>query len=338
MRACIFLFVGLTVLASTANAIVVDGKPVRPTSTFSIVARDPNTGEMGVAVQSHWFSVGAVVPWAEAGVGAVATQSLVEVSYGPLGLDLMRAGKTAQQALAGLLKTDENPQWRQVGMIDADGNVAVHTGNKCIRQAGHAGGDNFVCMANLMENETVWPAMANAFQNTDGDLADRMLAALDAAQDEGGDIRGRQSAAMIIVSATPSGIPANDRIVDIRVDDSENPLRELRRLLQISRAYRYMNIGDERLAEQDAAGALAAYGQAMKLAPQITEIQFWVAVTLFTSGQEEEALKNFQQVFAKDSKWMEVVRRLPSADLLDNDDGQVNRILGAAIEQPQPLE
>jgi uncharacterized Ntn-hydrolase superfamily protein len=327
MRAIVFSIVILAVVTGWAHAAVVDGKPVRPVTTYSIVARDPETGELGVAVQSHWFSVGSVVPWVEAGVGAVATQSLTEISYGPLGLELMRSGKTAKQALDGLVEMDDNPQWRQVGMIDAEGNRAVHTGNKCIREAGHAAGDNFICMANLMEKNTVWEAMAEAFRSAEGDLADRMLAALDAAQDEGGDIRGRQSAALVIVSGEPTGIPYRDRVVDLRVEDSPSPLRDLRRLLTISRAYQFMNQGDELLAEQDNVGALAAYGKAMELAPQITEIQFWVALTLFTNGQETDALENFRQVFARDRNWVEVLRRLPSADLLENDSGQVDRIL-----------
>jgi uncharacterized Ntn-hydrolase superfamily protein len=171
------VLIGLvTCVAGGAHAVLVNEGPAWPVTTFSIVARDSATGELGVAVQSHWFSVGPVVPWVEAGVGAVATQSLVEVSYGPLGLEMMRSGKTAQQALDGLLGSDPNPQWRQVGMIDARGNRAVHTGKKCIREAGHVSGENFICMANLMEKGTVWQAMADAFTQTTGDLADRMLA------------------------------------------------------------------------------------------------------------------------------------------------------------------
>jgi uncharacterized Ntn-hydrolase superfamily protein len=330
MRTIILCILISSVAAGWAYAVVVDGMALKPVTTYSIVARDPETGELGVAVQSHWFSVGSAVPWVEAGVGAVATQSLTEISYGPLGLELMRAGKTAKQALDGLVEMDANPQWRQVGMIDAAGNRAVHTGNKCIREAGHVAGDDFICMANLMEKDTVWEAMAAAFRAAEGDLADRMLAALDAAQDEGGDIRGRQSAALVVVTGDPTGIPYRDRIVDLRVDDSPSPLRDLRRLLATSRAYQSMNKGDELLAEQDEVGALAAYAKAMELAPHITEIQFWVALTLFTNGQEDEALENFRQVFAVDRKWTEVLRRLPAADLLQNDNGEVDRILSVA--------
>ena len=196
------LAIGLAVLSAPAatggedaGAAAAAARPRRPVHTYSIVARDPATGELGVAVQSHWFSVGPLVPWAEAGVGAVATQSFVEVSYGPLGLELMRAGRSAAQALGSLLATDDNAAVRQVAMIDAAGRVAAHTGDKCIDAAGHRTGDNFSVQANLMRNDTVWGAMAAAFESTPGPLAERMLAALAAAEAEGGDIRGRQSAA-----------------------------------------------------------------------------------------------------------------------------------------------
>ncbi len=330
MRSLILIVLVVMVCASPASAIIVDGKVVKPVTTYSIVARDAKTGQLGVAVQSHWFSVGANVPWVRAGVGAVATQSLTDVTYGPLGLELMQAGKTAEQALRGLVRADENPQWRQVGMMDAQGNRAVHTGRKCIRQAGHATGKDFIVMANLMEKATVWDAMARAFRDSKGDLTEKMLAALEAAQDEGGDIRGRQSAAIIVVTGKPTGVPYKDTIVDLRVEDSPEPVKELRRLVGISRAYRFMNEGDERLTEKDTEGALKAYGRAMELAPHITEIQFWSALTLFTTGHEKQALEYFKEVFAKDANWVEVLKRLPKADLLDNDDGQVDRILSAA--------
>jgi uncharacterized Ntn-hydrolase superfamily protein len=329
MRATLLCLVVVVFSFSHADAVVIDGKPVRPVTTYSIVARDPETGQLGVAVQSHWFSVGATVPWVEAGVGAVATQSLTDISYGPLGLDLMRAGKSADQALRGLLETDDNPQWRQVGMIDASGERAVHTGRMCIREAGHVAGDNFICMANLMERDTVWDAMARAFKNTQGDLAERLLAALEAAQQEGGDIRGRQSAAIVVVTGEPTGNPWQDRLVDLRVEDHPSPVQELKRLVQIGRAYDFMNDGDEKLAKRDMDGAMEAYNKAMQLAPDIVEIKFWSALTLFSQGHEGEALAYFADVFAKDKSWMEVVRRLPQAGLLPNDNGQVERILAA---------
>jgi len=208
--------------------------PVRPVATYSIVARDSATGELGVAVQSHWFSVGAVVPWAEAGVGAVATQSFIDPSYGALGLDLMRAGKSAPEALAALLAADAQRDVRQVGMVDARGRVARHTGRLCIPAAGDQAGAQYVVQANLMERATVWPAMARAFEAATGDLAERLMAALEAAEAEGGDIRGRQSAALLVVKAHSTGRPWADRRFDLRVEDHPEPLPELRRLLRLN--------------------------------------------------------------------------------------------------------
>lgn len=206
--------------------------------TYSIIARDPNSGAVGVAVQSCYFSVGAVVPWAEAGVGAVATQSFVDPSYGPLGLELMRRGKSAPDALQELIALDPEAASRQVAMIDMKGCVAVHTGERCLDAAGHCVGEAVAAQANLMVRETVWGAMVETFGRTKGDLATRLLAALDAAEREGGDRRGRQSAAMLIVRAQPTGKPWLDRVVDLRVEDHVEPVDELRRLLAIHREYR----------------------------------------------------------------------------------------------------
>src|SRR5512136_1136055 len=254
----------LASLAIVALATVVTSAapelPRRPVHTYSIVARDPATGELGVAVQSHWFSVGSGVSWAEAGVGAVATQSFVDPSYGPLGLALMRAGRAAPDALAGLLPADGGRDVRQVAMIDAQGRVAAHTGKKCIAEAGHRVGKDYSVQANLMASDRVWPAMAKAFEEAKGDLADRMLAALDAAQAAGGDIRGQQSAALVVVAGTPSGRPWEDRVFDLRVEDHPRPLEELRRLVGVARAYAHMNAGDLAVEHQDMAGAEREYG------------------------------------------------------------------------------
>src|SRR5437868_11695939 len=238
---------------------------VRPVHTFSIVARDTETGELGVAVQSHWFSVGSIVPWAEAGVGAVATQSFVDPSYGKLGLDLMRAGRSAPAALKALIAGDAASDVRQVAMIDTEGRVAAHTGAKDIQAAGHHIGNQYSTEANLMSNDKVWPAMAKAYEATQGDLATRMLAALDAAQSVGGDIRGRQSAALIVVKAKSSGKSWDDRIFDLRVDDAIEPLKELRRLVTLQRAYNHMNAGDLATEHKDNEGALREYSAAEKL-------------------------------------------------------------------------
>jgi uncharacterized Ntn-hydrolase superfamily protein len=298
----------------------------RPVHTYSIVARDEKTGEIGVAVQSHWFSVGSRVTWAEAGVGAVATQSFVDPSYGKLGLDLMRAGKSAPEALAALLAGDEGREVRQVAMIDVKGRVAAHTGKLCIPAAGHQIGKNFSAQANLMEKATVWPAMAKAFEAAQGDLTDKLLAALEAAQREGGDIRGKQSAAILVVKAQPSGKPWDDRRVDLRVEDFPDPVTELKRLVRVSRAYEHMNEGDLCAEKKDWACASREYAAAEALIPDELETYFWHAVTMATAGRVEEALPLFKKVFAKDPKWAELVERLPGVELLPKDAKLMERI------------
>lgn len=298
--------------------------------TFSIVARDPVTGDLGVAVQSHWFSVGTVVSWAEPGVGAVATQSIADPAYGPLGLELMRAGKSGPDALRALLTIDPQAELRQIAMIDADGNVSAHTGSKAIAAAGHHVGKHYSVQANLMRNEKVWPAMSEAFETSTGDLAERMLLALEAAQRAGGDIRGRQSAALIVVRGKRSGKPWADRPFDVRVDDAPDPLAELRRLVRLQRAYNHMNRGDELSGEQKWTEAMDEYSKGSRLAPEIEELRYWVAVTLFTSGREEEALPIFREVFAKNSDWIEVTRRLPASGFLPADPAKIEKIIDQA--------
>ncbi len=298
----------------------------RPVHTYSIVARDEKTGEIGVAVQSHWFSVGSLVTWAESGVGVVATQSFVEPSYGKLGLDLMRAGKSAPEALKALLAGDEGREVRQVAMIDAQGRVAAHTGKLCIPAAGHQIGKNFSVQANLMEKVTVWPAMAQAFESAHGDLTDKLMAALEAAQREGGDIRGKQSAAIVVVKAHPSGKPWADRLVDLRIEDHPEPLVELKRLVRVSRAYQRMNAGDLCAEKKDWECASREYGAAEKLIPEELETYFWHAVTMATAGRVEEALPLFKKVFAKDPKWAELVERLPAVELLPKDAALMEKI------------
>ena len=304
--------------------------PPRPVHTYSIVARDPATGELGVAVQSHWFSVGAIVPWAEAGVGAVATQSFVDPSYGKLGLELMRAGKSAPDALKSLLAGDEGRDVRQVAMIDAQGRVDAWTGKNDIAAAGHIIGKNFSVQANLMLNDKVWPAMAQAFENTKGDLAVRMLAAMDAAQAVGGDIRGRQSAALIVVTGKPTGMAWKDRLFDLRVDDSAEPLQELRRLVTLQRAYNHMNAGDLAVEKKDNEGALREYAAAGKLVPDNAEMIYWHAVALVNMGRVDESLPLFRRVFAMDKNWATLTPRLPKSGLMPDDPKLIERILSVA--------
>ncbi len=304
----------------------------RPVATYSIVARDPDTGELGVAVQSHWFSVGSVVSWAEAGVGAVATQSLVDPAYGPLGLDLMRLGRTAPDALRSLTAGDQGRAVRQVAMIDAKGQVTAHTGKRCIAAAGHIVDERnqFSVQANLMTDDTVWPAMAEAYRSASGDLADRLVAALEAAQAAGGDIRGRQSAALLVVSAKPTGKPWSDRRFDLRIEDHPHPVQELKRLVRLQRAYLHMNAGDEAMEHGDFKKASREYAAAEKLAPEITEIPFWHAVTLAGSDRVNDSLPIFRRVFAREPVWAELIDRLVPSELLPNDPTLIKRIKAQA--------
>jgi uncharacterized Ntn-hydrolase superfamily protein len=306
--------------------------PSRLAHTFSVVARDPESGEMGVAVQSHWFSVGSTVTWAEAGVGAVATQALVEVSYGPLGLALMRAGKPAPEALAALLAADgdEGRELRQVAMVDAQGRVAAHTGARCIADAGHETGRDFSAQANMMACPGVWPAMARAYREARGDLPERMLAALEAGQAAGGDIRGQQSAAILVVKSTSTSQPWADTVMHLRVEDHPEPIHELRRLVHLHRAYQRMNRGDELLGAGDVEKALHEYCTAAEMAPGIEELPFWHGVTLADLGRVDEALPIFRDVFARNANWATLLPRLPQARLLRDDPEMMRRILAQA--------
>ncbi len=353
----------LVVLLLASSALA----QTRPVHTFSIVARDPQTGDMGVAVQSHWFSVGAIVTWAEAGVGAIATQAFVDPSYGPLGLDLLKAGKSAPDALRGLLEADSSRDVRQVAIVDVNGNVASWTGAKAIQAAGNMVGEpssewgkgggvgttegklatlpaisggtglsgkNFSTEANLMSNNRIWPAMARAYSETKGDLADRLLAALDAAQAAGGDIRGRQSAAILIVKAKSSGMPWEDRIFDLRVDDAAEPIKELRRLVALQRAYNHMNAGDLATEHHDNEGALREYSAAEQIASstpgilpsRLAEMIYWHAVALVNMNRVDEALPLFKKAFQIEPSWRTLTPRLPASGLLPTDPKLISRI------------
>jgi uncharacterized Ntn-hydrolase superfamily protein len=282
--------------------------------TYSIVARDAQTNELGVAVQSHYFQVGPVVPWAVAGVGAVATQSMVNVSFGPLALEYMRAGYTATQALKALLAADTQPEVRQVALVDAQGNIATHTGAKCIPAAGHRTGDGFSCQANLMEKDTVWDAMFEAYATAQGPLAERMLAALDAAEAEGGDIRGKQSAAMLVVTGNPTSKSWEDRIIDLRVEDAPDPLQELRRLLHIKRAYETDAQADKLEEAGDKDAAITKRREAIALAPEMVELRFWTGLSLAESGNLDEGCRLIAEAAQKNQRWIETIRRLVAAD------------------------
>jgi len=296
--------------------------------TYSIIARDPATGEMGVAVQSHWFAVGSIVTWAEAGVGVVATQSLVEPAYGPKGLELMRQGTPAPKALAQLIAADTGRNGRQVAMIDATGAVDAYTGPGAIAAAGHHVGAQYSVQANMMGKPTVWPAMAKAFEAAGGSLADRLIAALEAAEREGGDVRGRQSAAIVVVKAKGTGKPwvGGDRLFDLRVDDHPQPVAELKRLVRLQKAYTHANRGDELMTEKKVEEALKEYAASAQIAPEIVELPFWHAVTLASIGKEAEAAPIFTAVFAKEPIWAELLERLPAAGLFPDDKPLIARI------------
>ncbi|NNL16970.1 MAG: DUF1028 domain-containing protein [Flavobacteriaceae bacterium] len=286
------------------------------THTYSIVARDSVTGDLGVAVQSHWFSVGSVVSYGKAGVGVVATQSLVNPSYGPKGLALMEQGLSAQQSLEALLANDKGEMYRQVAFLDVSGSVATHTGNLCIDEAGHRQGKNFSVQANMMLNNTVWDAMADAFENTKGTLSERILASLKAAENEKGDIRGKQSASILIVKGQPTGNNWEDTIMDLRVEDHENPLEELDRLMQIHKAYDFMNKGDLAMEEGNSKEAEQLYLEAQNLFPENLEMQYWYAINLLNNDEFDKAKPILQSIFKEDPNWKTLTSRLVKSKLL----------------------
>ena len=288
--------------------------------TYSLVARDPETGDLGVAVQSHFFSVGSVVSWAEPGVGAVATQSFVDVAYGPRGLELMRNGRSAAGALGELVDRDEGEAARQVAMIDAAGRVAVHTGQSCIAEAGHQVGVQMSAQANMMRRETVPRAMVEAYAAAEGErLAWRLLAALDAAEAEGGDVRGRQSAALVVVGGKRSDTPWRERRVELRVEDHSDPLHELRRLLRLRAAYDLVDDAEQAAMRGDLDAAAQHYRLAHDEAPDNIEIAFWLGLALAGSGHVEEGRGYVRRAMEVHDGWAELLRRLPAAGLLPDD-------------------
>ena len=293
--------------------------------TYSIVARDPGTGELGAAVQSHWFSVGSLCTWARPGVGAVATQSVVEPAHGPHALDRLADGVSAADALAELIAADPLGAVRQVGVVDAHGGVAVHTGPDCIPCAGDAFGAHWTCQANMMARETVPAAMSAAFERAEGDLAARLMAALEAAEGEGGDVRGRQSAALLVVP--PDGEPWQAR-VDLRVEDHSDPLGELHRLLVLQRAYELAGRADELMAADRATEAGELYRRAAELAPESDELRFWAGLALAHSGDLDAGVEAVRAAIAVQPGWGVLLDRL-SADFAPAGQ-EVRRALGRA--------
>lgn len=295
--------------------------------TYSIVAVDSASGEIGAAVQSHWFSVGSVVIWAEAGVGAVATQSFVNPSFGPRGLQLLEANISPHRALQALIASDEGRDYRQVALINAEGESAAYTGKKCVAEAGHLNGTYYSVQANMMRNAAVWPAMKNAFLNTEGPLAERLVAALEAAQAEGGDIRGKQSAALLVVRGASTGMVWKDRLIDLRVEDHPHPVKEIKRLLKVHRAYQHMNAGDAAMEKGEVQKALDEYRTAEMMQPENTEMKYWHAVSLANIGKLKAALPLFHDIFRADESWKELTRRLVAPGILKVNKEQLNEIL-----------
>lgn len=295
--------------------------------TFSIVAVDEKTGQIGVAVQSHWFSVGSIVSWAEAGAGAVATQSFVNPSFGPRGLALLKSGLSPQQALDTLVKEDKGRDFRQLAIINAKGQVAAYTGAKCISFASHIKGRNYSVQANMMLNEKVVPAMAAAFENSSGPLAERMLSALKAAQKAGGDIRGQQSAALTVVKGRSGQKPWKDRLIDLRVEDHPSAMSEIERLLKVYRAYEHMNNGDLAVEKGENNKALKEYNAAMQLFPKNTEMKYWTAVSLINMGEAKQAFPLFKEVFEKNRNWLQLTPRIVANGLLKVDKQTLQKIL-----------
>ena len=296
--------------------------------TFSIVARDEVTGEMAVGVQSHWFAVGTSVCWGESGTGVVATQSFIDPSYGPKGLKLMSVGQSADEALQFLLTADRGRDYRQVAFLDVNGRVSVHTGEKCISFATHQMGKNFSVQANMMLNDKVIPAMGKSFlENSHLPLPERIIEVMKAAQAAGGDIRGKQSAALLMVGPKPVSDQWKDKKIDLRVDDHERPVQELERLLQVHRAYDHMNRGDLAIERNDMIGALREYGAAEEMFPQNLEMKYWKAVALANNERLEESLPIFSYVFERDEHWRELTRRLPASGLLNLSETDLKKIV-----------
>ena len=296
--------------------------------TYSIVARDSNTGEMGVGVQSHYFSVGCIVSWGESGVGVVATQSLVNASFGLRGLDLLKQGKSPKEALDFLISEDEGRDVRQVAVSDAQGRIATHTGSKCIIHAGHIAGDNFSVQANMMLTDKVWSAMAKSFESSANlPLAERIIKTMEAAESVGGDIRGKQSAAILIVGGKEAKNKWEDKIIDLRVEDNEEPVKELGRLLKLYRAYKHMDKGDLAMEHDDMESALNEYDSALNMFPNNLEMKFWTAVTLANNEKIKEACEIFKQVFNKDNNWRLLAERLPESELLTVSKDDLKKIL-----------
>ncbi|MDG2397088.1 MAG: DUF1028 domain-containing protein [Flavobacteriaceae bacterium] len=292
--------------------------------TYSIVAKDENTGKMAVGVQSHWFSVGTIVSWGKSGVGVVATQSFVNPSFGPKGLELMENGLSAKKTLNELVENDQGRDYRQVAMLDVNGSVSAYTGKNCIESAKHYIGENFSVQANMMLNDNVIPSMKNAFlNNAKLPLAERIIKVFEAAEKAGGDIRGKQSASLIIVGNNKTENEWENKIIDLRVDDSKTPIVEIKRLLKVHRAYEHMNNGDIAIEENNMELALKEYSKAQVLFPDNTEMRFWKAITLINNGMISKAIPILKKIFSEDPNWKKLILRLPKSGLITLSNKQI---------------
>jgi uncharacterized Ntn-hydrolase superfamily protein len=291
--------------------------------TYSIVARDPESGAFGVAVQSCYFSVGAVVPWVEAGVGAVATQASAEISYGPRGLERMRKGERANVALSALVAEDEGNAVRQVAMVDSGGMAVVHSGLSCVAYSGARGGDGWCVQGNMLRSHAVWDAMGDAYTGASGDFLDRLLAALDAAEAAGGDVRGQQAAALVVSAAADGSGPA----IRLHVEDHPEPLVELRRLVSVHRAYAALDAAFERLQRGELDGLVPALEHALELAPGSREIRFRLAAALTLFG-DPRGRPMLDDVYAENEGWRELIPRLAAVGQLPDFPGVVQVLTG----------
>jgi uncharacterized Ntn-hydrolase superfamily protein len=304
-------------------------------ATYSIVARDPDTGHLGVAVQSHYFGVGGLTPHARAGVGAVTIQSFAKLYYGSEGLRLMHEGASAGKALRTLLARDHHADYRQVAMVDSDGGSAAHTGNLCIPAAGHRLGDGYACQGNLLLNEGTWDVMAEAFEGAQGELVNRMIAALEAGQEAGGDLRGKRSAAVMVVNGKFTGDPAEDIAFDLRVEDHDQPLTELRRLMVLRKAFHHNSQGDHYLRNGDFEAAVQEFSIAESLAPEHEELVFWRAVALVNAGHLNEAEPMFKKLFESHGNWQLMLERIAQSRFLPDEPGLLDTILRLAPRTPE---
>lgn len=288
-------------------------------ATYSIVARDAATGQLGVAVQSCYVAVGAAVIWGEAGVGVVATQSFANIDFGPEGLAMMRDGVAAADALRRLLEGDPQRETRQAALLDARGRAAAHTGTACVAAAGHLVADGVSVQANMMTDDTVWPAMMTTYERATGDLAARLIAALEAAEARGGDIRGRQSAALLVVAGTRTEKPWQGRLFDVRVDDHPDPVAELTRVLRVKRAQNAQSrfVGAATAGRMDE--AIGALRQATELAPESGETRLAAAMAASFQGRSDDARGILRDLFDAKPNLAEWMRRMIDAGYIPPD-------------------